>query len=159
MTQKSLYSNKKERKRRKMEMIELGWHVIAELNGVDPRILDDEKYLVETLKNAAEIAGLTILSVKTHKFNPQGVSVVVVVAESHIFIHTWPEHRYAALDIFTCKSEESTWKAYKEILKKLKPGNTQVIMLKRGIVTHSNAMNLTVNAEGTTAAKGEVIVE
>jgi len=140
-------------------MIELGWHIIAELNGVDPKILDDEKFLVKALKTAAESAGLTILGVKTHKFNPQGVSVVVVVAESHIFIHTWPEHRYAALDIFTCKSEESTWKAYRVILEKLKPSNTQVIMLKRGIVTHNSAMDLTVNTEEATAAKGEIIVE
>jgi len=140
-------------------MIELGWHIVAELNGVDPKILDNEKYLVETLKDAAKIAGLTVLSIKTHKFNPQGVSIVVVVAESHIFIHTWPEHRYAALDIFTCKSEESTWKAYHIILEKLKPGNAQVIMLKRGIVTHERAMNLTTNAEEATTAEGEITVE
>ena len=140
-------------------MIELGWHIIAELNGIDPKLLDDEKYLVETLKNAARDAKLTVLSIKTHKFNPQGVSIVLVIAESHIFIHTWPEHEYAALDIFTCKDEKSTWEAYRTILEKLKPKGAQVIMLKRGIVTRRRTVELPIETGGTTEAKGEIVVE
>ncbi|MHA1593818.1 MAG: adenosylmethionine decarboxylase [Candidatus Baldrarchaeia archaeon] len=112
----------------------LGWHVIAELSGVDPKVLDDEQLLIKIMVEAAKKAGLTVLATKTHKFSPQGVSAVVIVSESHLFIHTWPEFGYAALDVFSCKDEESTWTAYNEIVKKLRPRGVQVIMIKRGML-------------------------
>ncbi|MCD6513808.1 MAG: adenosylmethionine decarboxylase [Candidatus Odinarchaeota archaeon] len=112
----------------------LGWHVVAELNGLSFEILNDAGYLADLLKRAIEYAGLTLLSVHTHKYEPQGVTVLAIIAESHLMIHTWPEYGYAAIDIFTCKDEKSTWNAYHYIVNELKPAQVQVMMLKRGLI-------------------------
>ncbi len=84
----------------------LGTHVIADLFGCPFALLDDEAYVRESIVDAAKASGLTIIDVKTHKFSPQGVTGVVVLAESHLSIHTWPEHGFAAVDVFTCGSAD-----------------------------------------------------
>lgn len=75
---------------------------MAELSRGSSDLLDDEKFTIRILKEAAELAGAKFLSSTSHKFSPQGVTAVVLLAESHISIHTWPEHGYAAADCFTC---------------------------------------------------------
>jgi S-adenosylmethionine decarboxylase len=65
-------------------------------------LLDDERYLVELLENAAEASGATVLETISKKFAPQGVTVVSLLSESHISIHTWPEEGRAAVDVYTC---------------------------------------------------------
>ena len=80
-----------------------GLHLLVELWGA--RHLDDPNYVEQALRNAAEDAGATVLHVHLHRFSSSGgVSGVCVLAESHISIHTWPERRYAAVDIFMCGS-------------------------------------------------------
>ena len=83
-------------------MQKLGKHVLVELWQADPALLDDLEWVRRGLLQAAEEARCTVVSQAFHKYAPQGVSGVVVVAESHISVHTWPEHGYAAVDIFTC---------------------------------------------------------
>ena len=80
----------------------LATHLLLELYGVDPRLLDDVEHLKAALTGAALAARCTVLGVVAHKFQPQGASVVLLVAESHLSVHTWPEVGYAAVDIFTC---------------------------------------------------------
>lgn len=80
----------------------LGLHLILELKECRPDLLDDMDYVQQTLLNAAEATGATIIGKTFHKFAPQGVTGVVAIAESHVCIHTWPEYGYAAADIFTC---------------------------------------------------------
>lgn len=80
----------------------LGWHIIAEYEQCEKNKIDDVSFVEEHLNKAAEIAGATIVKSVFHKFAPQGVSGVVVIEESHFAIHTWPEHHYAAIDMFTC---------------------------------------------------------
>ena len=80
----------------------LGIHLILELQECRPDLLDDLDYVRQTLLEAAESTGATIIGDTFHKFSPQGVTGVVAIAESHLCIHTWPEHGYAAADIFTC---------------------------------------------------------
>lgn len=80
----------------------LGYHVIAEYEQCDREKIDNETYVEEHMKKAAELAGATIVKTIFHKFAPQGVSGVVVIQESHFAIHSWPEHDYAAIDMFTC---------------------------------------------------------
>jgi S-adenosylmethionine decarboxylase len=80
----------------------LGRHVIAELDGCDERILRDSDAIRRHLLEAARRAGATVLTEKTFDFKDGGVSGFVLLAESHISIHTWPEHHYAAIDIYTC---------------------------------------------------------
>jgi S-adenosylmethionine decarboxylase len=80
----------------------LGKHVIAELYGCNSGFLDDESYLETALIRAAKVSGATVLDSMFRRFHPQGVTGVVLLAESHISIHTWPEKGYAAVDVFTC---------------------------------------------------------
>ena len=80
----------------------LGRHVLLELRDCNAGKLDDRPFLRDTMLHAAEETGATIIGEIFHQFAPQGVTGVVAIAESHLCIHTWPEHRYAAVDIFTC---------------------------------------------------------
>jgi S-adenosylmethionine decarboxylase len=83
-------------------MNHLGVHWTAELYGCDPALLDDVDRIGRSMLEAARVAGATIVSSSFHRFAPQGVSGVVVIAESHLAIHTWPELGYVALDVFSC---------------------------------------------------------
>ena len=83
-------------------MSALGVHVLLELADCDKKMLNNPRRIKEILVEAARRARVTIVKTTIHKFNPYGVSGVVVIAESHISIHTWPEHGCAAVDIFTC---------------------------------------------------------
>ncbi|QNI71634.1 adenosylmethionine decarboxylase [Cyanobium sp. NS01] len=80
----------------------VGKHCILELYGCDHARLDDEAFLRDTITAAAKRAGATLLNLITHRFEPQGVTGLALLAESHISIHTWPESGYAAVDVFTC---------------------------------------------------------
>jgi S-adenosylmethionine decarboxylase len=80
----------------------VGKHCILELYECDPGKLDDEEFLRSAITNAALRAGATLLQLITHRFMPQGVTGLALLAESHISIHTWPESGYAAVDVFTC---------------------------------------------------------
>ncbi|MFM0738861.1 adenosylmethionine decarboxylase [Paraburkholderia xenovorans] len=80
-----------------------GSHVLADLGGISPALLRNTVALEAILVNAAKAAGARVLSAQFHHFGGEhGVTGVVLLAESHITIHTWPEHRFAALDIFMC---------------------------------------------------------
>lgn len=79
-----------------------GKHIIMDASGCNPELLNNLDYLKGLLVEAAEKANATVLNVAFHHFTPQGVSGVVVISESHLSIHTWPEYGYAALDFYTC---------------------------------------------------------
>jgi S-adenosylmethionine decarboxylase len=80
-------------------------HCVAELYRADTEKLNDADFINKALTSAAELANATVLSVYTHSFTPQGVTGFALLAESHISIHTWPEHGFAAIDAFTCGSK------------------------------------------------------
>ncbi len=97
--------------------------------------LNDDVVLQKILSEAAEKAGSTIVNRFVHKFKPVGVSVFLILAETHISIHTWPEYGYAALDIFVCgkgKDPASAWEIIKE---RLKPSTFDVKEISRSIGT------------------------
>ena len=77
-------------------------HYLLELYRCDYEKLNDESFLRCTLNNAAKLANATVLNLISNKFEPQGVTAIALLAESHISIHTWPETHYSAVDIFTC---------------------------------------------------------
>lgn len=79
-----------------------GSQVVLDLYECETTHLDDLAWVKATLVNAALAAGATIVDTVFHKFSPWGISGVVVIAESHLAIHIWPENRYAAVDVFTC---------------------------------------------------------
>jgi len=77
-------------------------HLLLELYGCDYAKLNDEPFLRCALNRAAKLARATVLNLISNKFEPQGVTAIALLAESHISIHTWPESNYSAVDIFTC---------------------------------------------------------
>ena len=84
-------------------MQSLGRHVLAELYGCRFEVLNDIDKVQDIMVNAALEAGAEVREMVFHKFSPQGVSGVVVISESHLAIHTWPELGYAAVDVFNLK--------------------------------------------------------
>jgi S-adenosylmethionine decarboxylase proenzyme len=80
----------------------LGRHILVEYFDCDGEILNDVTQIEEAMTEAADRSGATIVNSVFHQFNPHGVSGVVVIAESHLAIHTWPEYEFAAVDFFTC---------------------------------------------------------
>lgn len=85
-----------------------GTHLIIEVIGGEG--LDDERRVERAFRECVEACGATLLHIHTHKFSPQGVSGVAVLAESHISVHTWPEVGYGAFDVFMC-GEARPWEA------------------------------------------------
>jgi S-adenosylmethionine decarboxylase len=112
----------------------LGKHVLLELKDCNREILNDLSFLKTLLPDAATQAGAAVLGDSFHKFNPHGVSGVVVIAESHVSIHTWPEHGYAAVDIFSCGTRVDTDIAAQTIIKALQSKNHSIIEIQRGIL-------------------------
>ena len=83
-------------------MSHLGTHIILELYGGNSSTLADPQQVESIIREAANRAGATIIESWSHHFHPLGVSAVLIISESHITIHSWPEHGYAAVDIFSC---------------------------------------------------------
>ena len=77
-------------------------HLLLELYRCDREKLNDESFLRCILNRASKLANATVLNLISNKFEPQGVTAIALLAESHISIHTWPESNYSAVDIFTC---------------------------------------------------------
>ena len=115
----------------------LGTHILCELSGCDENILTDVEGVEEILKTAARKANATVLTTAFHRFQPHGVSGVVVIAESHISIHTWPETGYAAMDIYTCGDSTNPWAACEYAAKMLRAKTMRTTEVKRGVEARS----------------------
>ncbi len=115
----------------------LGRHLLLELRDCNPEVLNDLKFIKECLYQATKNIGATIVNECFHEFSPYGISGVVVISESHIFIHTWPEHGYAAVDIFTCGDTVNPERAVKPLVEQLGSKNPSFIEMKRGILQSS----------------------
>lgn len=111
----------------------LGKHAIANLTNCTFKEIDNVLEIENVLKKSAEEAGLHIVDVKFHKFEPIGISGMVVLEESHIAIHTWPEYKFVAVDAFTCGKEMNPEYVCKLIAKKLDAKIEKIETLYRGI--------------------------
>jgi|1048.fasta_scaffold18783_2 S-adenosylmethionine decarboxylase len=109
----------------------VGKHCILELYECDPSKLDDEAFLRNAITTAAKRAGATLLNLITHRFEPQGVTGLALLAESHISIHTWPESGYAAVDVFTCGDHTMPDKACDVLAKELGSGRHKLTSFRR----------------------------
>lgn len=89
-------------------MHKMGHHCLLNVYGCDFDLLDNEDLMISILKDAARECGATVLNVATHKFVPQGLTAVILLSESHISVHTFPEQGTAAFDIFTCGEADSS---------------------------------------------------
>ncbi|NPA70088.1 MAG: adenosylmethionine decarboxylase [Crenarchaeota archaeon] len=101
-----------------------GKHVVGNLYGIDRKVLEDEEYLRRLVVEAAEVANMHVVDVRSWRFlgsDKEGVSVIALVIESHIALHTWPCYNYATLDIYTCGEKSDADKAFNYIVEKLRP--------------------------------------
>lgn len=112
----------------------LGRHLLIELYNCDPKTLNDVHKVEEIMVDAAKHAKARIVDVVFHTFNPHGISGVVVIAESHLAIHTWPEFNFASIDIYTCGNEINPWKAYHYLVRKFRSKNMTAMEMKRGML-------------------------
>ncbi|MFH0932891.1 MAG: adenosylmethionine decarboxylase [Nitrospirota bacterium] len=119
-------------------MYALGTHLLIELRDCNPEILKSLEKVKKILISAAKEAKATIIDNSFHEFNPFGISGVVVIAESHLTIHTRPEYCYAAVDIFTCGDVIKPELAVSYLIKKFECKNPSIVEMKRGILSHKN---------------------
>ena len=112
----------------------LGRHLLIELQDCNKELLDDPDFIRDAMITAAVECGAVVLGDSFHQFSPQGVSGVVVIAESHLSIHTWPEYGYAAVDIFTCGTTVVPEKAAEVLIEKLGAKNHSSTEIQRGIL-------------------------
>ncbi len=118
----------------------LGRHLLLELRECDVALLDDLAYLENALVSAAIESGATVIDKSFHQFAPQGVSGVVLIAESHLSLHTWPEHAYAAVDIFTCGTTVKIEVAADALIRRLGSKDPSLLEVKRGILVRERKL-------------------
>jgi S-adenosylmethionine decarboxylase len=111
---------------------------LVELRDCNPEILKSLEKVRNALVSAAKEAKATIVDISFHEFNPFGISGVVVIAESHLTIHTWPEYNYAAVDIFTCGDIIKPEIAASYLIRQFESKNPSIVEMKRGILSHTN---------------------
>ncbi len=116
----------------------LGTHLLVELRDCDHGVIGDVAKVRDALVEAARRARATVVEVAFHEFSPFGVSGMVIIAESHLSIHTWPEYGYAAVDIFTCGELIKPEEAANYLIKRFKCQAPSMMEMKRGILTHDN---------------------
>lgn len=109
-----------------------GQHLCIDMYDCDVQKIDNELYIVNLMRRAAEDAGAQILGVQSHKFLPQGVTAVLLLAESHMSIHTWPEYGFAAIDVFTCGTNMEPAKAVERIRLGIVSDNIHTTSVIRG---------------------------
>ena len=111
----------------------VGHHYVAEASGCDASIIGKVETVEGILTRAAEVAGVTIWAISFHRFAPNGVSGVIVISESHLSVHTWPEHGYVALDIFTCGDDAKPEAAVEHALKAFGAKSMHITEISRGL--------------------------
>ncbi len=110
----------------------LGTHLLLDLEGCDPDLLDDLEFVRDVVVDAANTAGATIVGHTFHRFEPVGVTGIVAIAESHIGIHTWPEYAFAAADIFTCGQDFRPTDAANLVIERLRCVAPTITRIQRG---------------------------
>lgn len=111
----------------------LGQHWLVELEGCEPDRLSRVPLVEEAMRRAARVALANVVSGHFHQFSPYGVSGVLVIQESHLTIHTWPEEGYAAVDIFTCSPDLKVEAAIQQLQKDFQASEVEMTMVERGI--------------------------
>lgn len=115
-------------------MTALGRHLLCEYHGCDRETLNRPDVIRAELLDAVKRAGATPIQDMVHNFTPHGVTGVVVIAESHFAIHTWPEYGFAAVDLFTCGDTVDPWVAFEHLGKALRAASHSVVEMRRGLM-------------------------
>ncbi|MDW8111930.1 MAG: adenosylmethionine decarboxylase [Spirochaetia bacterium] len=119
-------------------MNSLGRHLLVEYYDCDADVLDSVEQISAAMVKAAELSGATVINNTFHHFSPFGVSGVVVIAESHLSIHTWPEYGFAAVDLFTCGDDVDPWIGFNYLKDVLKSKYFTVMEMRRGLIETKN---------------------
>lgn len=117
-----------------MKLEQLGRHILVEYYNCDMEILKCHETIEKMMIEAAQKANATVVQSVFHLFNPWGVSGAVVIQESHLTIHTWPEFGYAAVDLFTCGDSVNPWVAFDYLNDQLKAERSESMEVTRGMV-------------------------
>ncbi len=117
-----------------MKTEQLGRHILVEYYNCDENVLNDHKLIEELMVTAAEKANATVVESVFHMFNPYGVSGAVVISESHLTIHTWPEYGYASVDLYTCGESVNPWVAFDYLTEELKAEKSESTEVSRGMI-------------------------
>ena len=112
----------------------LGRHLVADFHGCTAD-LNNPDIVTQALEKACEVAGATIISRTGYNFSPYGVTAVIVIAESHLAVHTWPEYGYAAVDLFTCGTTVDTWQAFEYVKTAFGATRVELKEMPRGILS------------------------
>jgi S-adenosylmethionine decarboxylase proenzyme len=115
-----------------MKKISLGQHHLAEFYGCDVKSINNVSVVREAMIEAAKIARATIVTDVFHEFNPHGISGVVVIAESHFAIHSWPEHACVSVDLFTCSHHMNPQAAIDYLANIFKASKISIQSVNRG---------------------------
>lgn len=115
------------------KMEALGRQILVEYYDCNGSKLNDVEFIESALIKATKASKATIITHNFHKFSPYGISGVVVIAESHVAIHTWPEYNYAAVDIFTCGDTIDPWIIQEYLKNSFESGNVSSMEMKRGL--------------------------
>ncbi len=109
----------------------VGKHCILELYHCRADRLNDEAFLRSSITQAVQQAGATLLNLISHRFQPQGITALALLAESHLSIHTWPESGYAAVDVFTCGDHTMPERACQRLIADLQAGDHRLRSFRR----------------------------
>lgn len=113
----------------------LGRHILVEFIGCSPEVLNDVSVIETSMVEAAQKAGATVIQSTFHHFSPFGVSGVVVIQESHLAIHTWPEYQYAAVDLFTCGDTVDPWISFDHLKQAFQAKQHSALEMYRGALS------------------------
>ena len=117
-----------------MKVEQLGRHILIEYYNCDREILKDHELIEKFMCEAAERANATIVTSCFHRFNPWGVSGAVIIQESHLTIHTWPEYGYASVDLYTCGDTVNPWDGFDYLEDVLRAERSESTEIARGMV-------------------------
>ena len=116
-----------------LELQSLGRHIQIEYYGCDENVIKDNELIEKLMNEAAIAANATIVDSVFHHFNPHGVSGAVIIEESHLTIHTWPEYKYASVDVYTCGDSVNPWDAFDHLEKGFKATRSESFEVPRGM--------------------------
>ncbi|MCS7083942.1 MAG: adenosylmethionine decarboxylase [Aquificaceae bacterium] len=116
----------------------IGLHILADLHGVEPALIDRVQDIRHLLETAVKVASLTKISSHYHQFQPHGATGIVLLAESHLSIHTWPEHGLASVDVFTCGDPAKAYRAMEYIIQSLSPTRIDKQVFDRAFIPSSS---------------------
>jgi S-adenosylmethionine decarboxylase proenzyme len=125
-----------------MGMQSLGRHLLGELHGCDRELLNQPEHVREAMLAAVARSGAPPIQDFVPMFSPHGVTGIIVIAESHFAIHTWPEYGFAAVDLFTCGDTVDPWRAFEHVASALRAETHSVVEIRRGLLPSRDGQRL-----------------